>query len=106
MNTINFKCNGDSLFNKHYESYFNNVTPYKKLNSDLPKGHYFMTFSLQPEEMNPTGHLNFNLFEENVLITNCNKNIIDRKVQISVITKEYNILRIIGGMGCLTWSKI
>ena len=106
LNTLNFKCNGDSLFNKHDELYFNSVTPYKKLNSDLPNGYYFMTFSLQPEEKNPSGHLNFNLFEENVLITSCNENIFEKNVQVSVITKEYNILRIIGGMGSLTWSKI
>ena len=65
-----------------------------------------MTFSLNPEEKNPTGHLNFNLFEENVLITTCNDNIKDRKVQINIISKEYNILRILGGMGNLTWSKV
>ena len=106
LKTLNFKCNGDSLFNKHDELYFNSVTPYKKLNSDLPNGYYFMTFSLQPEEKNPSGHLNFNLFEENILITSCNENIFEKNVQISVITKEYNILRIIGGMGSLTWSKI
>ena len=106
INTLNFKCNGDSLFNKHDELYFNSVTPYKKLNSSLPDGYYFMTFSIEPEEKNPSGHLNFNLFEENVLITNCNDNITNNNVQINVITKEYNILRIIGGMGCLSWPKI
>ena len=106
LKTINFKCNGDSLFNKQQEEYFNNITPYKKLNTSLPEGNYFMTFSLNPEEKNPTGHLNFNLFEESVLITTCNDNIKDRKVQINIISKEYNILRILGGMGNLTWSKV
>ena len=106
LTTLNFKCNGDSLFNKQDELYFNSVTPYKKLNSSLPDGYYYMTFSLQPEENNPSGHLNFNLFEETVLITTCNDNINNRIVKLNLIVKEYNILRVLGGMGTLAWQHI
>lgn len=104
IKTMNIKCNGDSLFNKHDGLYFNSVTSYNKLNSAIPKGNYFMTFSLSPEESNPSGHLNFNIFEECVVITDVNKMEM-KTVLLNVITKEYNILRIVSGMGCLAWKE-
>ena len=63
-----------------------------------------MTFSLSPEESNPSGHLNFNMFEECVVITDVEKMEM-KTVLLSVVTKEYNILRIVSGMGCLAWKN-
>ena len=63
-----------------------------------------MTFSMSPEESNPTGHLNFNLFEEKVLILDAD-NMEKKFVKINVVVKEYNILRIMSGMGTLAWKE-
>lgn len=105
LKTLNLKAGGESIFNKQDELYQRCVSTYKKIDSSLPPGHYFYTFSLQPEESNPTGHLNFNLFEESVLITTHQDNLSSRVVELNVITKEYNILKIISGMGSLMWKE-
>ena len=105
IKTFNLKAGGEPIFNKKDEVYQKCVTVYNKLNSSLPDGHYFYTFALEPEESNPTGHLNFNLFEESVLITTHQDNVSSRVVELNVITKEYNILKIISGMGSLMWKE-
>ena len=105
IKTFNLKAGGESIFNKQDEVYQRCVSAYNKLNSDLPDGHYFYTFAVEPEESNPTGHINFNLFEESVIITTHQDNISSRNVQLNVITKEYNILKIISGMGALMWKE-
>ena len=99
------KCNNSALFGKINEFYFNNVVPYEILKTSIDNGYYLISFSLYPEDKQPSGHLNFNLLEESVLILNNDEEIVNQPCELNIITKEYNILRILSGIGTLAWKN-
>lgn len=103
MKEINIKINGTTLFGKRDNMYYNNVLPNKNLTT-IPDDHYYFTsFALHPEEHQPSGHLNFNKLDEFVIISNNDERVVNQAYQLKVMVKEYQILRVIGGMASLMW---
>ena len=105
INTIKIKANGTDLFAKRDFNYYTNVIPSQKFNNNLPTGYYSYSFSLYPKEEQWSGHLNFTNLEDVVIEieSNFDSNGNPQPYQLSTVLKEYNILRIMSGLGGMAW---
>jgi hypothetical protein len=95
--------NGQDRFKEQYGKYFNQVQPYYHHTGNPYAGIYVYSFSLQPEEHQPTGTCNFSR------IDNAQVWVALKAGGLSNIQKmfavNYNILRIQSGMGGLAFSN-
>ena len=103
IDSMTFYVNGVELFASRESDYFTSVVPYTKFKSSLPVGNYAYTFSLYPLEKQPSGHLNFTHYDSIMFKIRSNNNVMTQPYTITPIVKEYNILRIISGIGSLAW---
>lgn len=111
-------------------NFFNYVTPYKCYNSSPQKGLYSYSFALNPTETQPSGTINLsripsfiikvkvsellNLIDNqnniktynktNNLNTSEIKNNTTIKYKLIIQTTNYNVLRLIGGIGALAYT--
>ena len=83
--------------------YYNNVIPYTKFKNSLPTGYYTYSFSLYPLDDQPSGHLNFTNFDDITFIINSDSNVNSNPYLLETVIKEYNILRVMSGIGRLAW---
>ena len=100
------QANTTTKINQNDTNYYFNMLPYKYLNNNLPNGVYYHTFSLYPEETQPSGTANmsvikskqynatFNpIFLDNYY-NNTNKNNLNSNqvnMTLKFIAKSYNI---------------
>ena len=103
IESMNLQSNGNNLYYKHSYQYYNNVIPYEKFNNSLPVGYYTYSFSLHPLENQPSGHLNFNKLDNIVINLTNNNNVLNEPYNLKTIVKEYQILKIMSGLGSLAW---
>ena len=106
IKTINIQSNGVDLVKKYDYMYYNSIIPYNKFHNSPEVGFYTYTFSLDPTNRQPSGHLNFNHLDNVVL--NIESSISDNSNEpynLVSIVKEYQILRIMSGQGSLAWSN-
>ena len=105
INTIKIKANGTDLFAKRDYNYYTNVIPSQKFNNNLPPGYYSYSFSLYPKEEQWSGHLNFTNLEDVVIEieSNLDSSGNPQPYQLCTVLKEYNILRIMSGLGGMAW---
>ena len=95
--------NGMDRFAERKASYFSTVQPYQAGHRIPRKTCYMYSFSLRPEEHQPSGACNFSRIDTaqleltNVECPNC--------VTLSIYAINYNILRIMSGMGGLAYSN-
>lgn len=104
IKSFNFKSNGQELFARNDYIYFSSVIPVNKFNKKLEDGISVYSFSLYPTSGQPSGHLNFNVLNNSTLDIELDEMIVDEPCFLSTITKEYQILRIISGIGTLSWN--
>lgn len=112
LNSISLKLNGTDRFDEQDSEFFNTVET-SCFSKRIPrKGVLFYSFSLNPFEYQPSGTCNmsrFNsieLFIETVdtpIPTSLGENLY--KFDINVYTVNYNILRIVSGMGNLEFAN-
>jgi hypothetical protein len=100
---MNYKNNGNDLFAKQSSIFFNSLLPCTKFKSSPDIGYYAYTFSLDPTELQPSGHLNFNFLDNIEIDIDSNNLVIEEPYNLKVIVKEYQILRIMSGLGSLAW---
>jgi hypothetical protein len=104
IDSLTINTNGINLLIAQNSSYFTNVVPYQKFNNTLPCGYYAYSFALNPLSEQPSGQLNFSTFDNVVLNITSSDKVLSQPYYLSTITKEYNILRIMSGMGALAWQ--
>ena len=85
--------------------YFNNLIPYDKFKNSVPTGYYVYTFSLNPLDKQPNGHLNFSNLDNVILTLTNDQNINEEPFNLKIIVKEYQILRLMSGLGALAWHN-
>ena len=121
LDNINIQLNGHDRFSKQAQDYFSIVQPYEnKLghrkilnkntrqwnntdnNSSKLNSIYMYSFSLNPREHQPSGTCNFSRIDNARL--NYEASFIPNK-KIYLFALNYNVLRIMGGMGGLTYSN-
>ena len=100
------QLNGNDRFAVRDASYFNLVQPYQH-HTNIPsnKGINVYSFALKPEEHQPSGTLNMSRIDTAVL--SCGSTTAKKADMefINVYAVNYNVLRILSGMGGLAYSN-
>lgn len=121
LNTIilasNFYLNGTQLFSET-DNYFNFLQPYTHYNSTPQLGLNVYSFCLQPTEFQPTGSCNMsrisyiglklkinNKVNDNFISSFIEDNLINtEEYKLTFQTRNFNVLRIIGGIGATAYT--
>ena len=102
---MKIQLNGHDRFTVRDAEYFRKVQPYQHFDSCPRKYIYNYSFSLKPNQHQPTGSCNFSRIDNavmNISFSNYH-NTHDKVLKIYVI--NYNVLRIMSGMGGLAYSN-
>jgi hypothetical protein len=94
--------NGIERFSLRKGDYFRLLQPYQKHTRCPNDFFYIYSFSVSPEEHQPSGCSNFSKIDTKELFQNFNTNLGSQ--QIRVYALNYNILRIYSGMGGIAFS--
>ena len=94
---------GKELFRYFTSEYFNNVLSHQLFKSEQPLGYYCYSFALNPTKIQPSGHLNFNRLDDTRIRAVLNSKVEEEEVILKIITKEYQILRIMSGISGIAW---
>ena len=100
------QLNGHDRFSQRDGSYFNVVQPYQH-HSNIPStGINCYSFALKPEEQQPSGSANMSRIDNATLQLNCTADFIAlANPVVKVFASNYNVLRIMSGMGGLAYSN-
>ena len=104
----NIQLNGQDRFAKRDGTYFNQVQPWQHHSNTPCDGVNVYSFALKPEDHQPSGTCNFSRIDYaqlTVKLTNDAKNSLGTDSTITVFTTNYNVLRIMSGMGGLAYSN-
>ena len=112
------QLNGHDRFSERDGNYFNYVQPYQHHSNTPTDGLNLYSFSLNPEDHQPSGTCNMSRIDNATLnlqfggVVNSGGNPIDFKLNyladdsiISIFATNYNVLRIMSGMGGLAYSN-
>jgi len=98
----NLQLNGHERFSTRKAGYFNLVQPYQHHTRGPSVGIYAYSFSLKPEEHQPSGSVNMSRIDNATLrMTLANSD----PVRLYTYAINYNVLRIVSGMGGLAYSS-
>jgi hypothetical protein len=105
MKTATFSFNGVDRMEEKVASYFNLIQPFQHHTVIPPSGVYVYSFSLMPEQFQPSGSCNMsriNSIELKTSIIQPSDNTYKYNMHVYVV--NYNFLRIAGGLGGLAYS--
>lgn len=123
LKSAKLQLNGHDRFSERKGSYFNMVTPWQTLKTRTPAGVYLYSFSLKPDEHQPSGSCNFSRIDNATLSISLKTasangttvaNVAAEDVTLSgatsltalkVFAENYNVFRIMSGMGGLAYSN-
>jgi hypothetical protein len=98
------QLNGHDRFSERLGSYFNLVQPYQHHTNIPATGINVYSFALQPEEHQPSGTCNMSRIDNVTLQVQVTPNAASGS-KIRVYAVNYNVLRIMSGMGGLAYSN-
>ena len=97
---MKLQLNGHDRFSKRKASYFRTCQPIQAGHKVPSKHIYMYSFALKPEEHQPSGTCNFSRIDNaQMLFTGSNTD------NLTVYAVNYNVLRIMSGMGGLAYSN-
>ena len=94
---------GQELFELRDAKYFRTVVPYQRHTNTPNNFIYVYSFSLNPEDFQPSGTCNFSRIDNQVLYMEISDKLIDPI--ITIFATNYNILNIAGGMAGVEYSN-
>lgn len=97
------QLNGQDRFSVRQAPYFNVVQPYQHHTRCPATGIYVYSFSINPEQHQPSGSVNMSRIDNATLLLNLNT---AASSQLRVYAVNYNVLRIMAGMGGLALTLI
>ena len=103
----NIQLNGQDRFALRYADYFTLVQPYQH-HENIPTqtpGIHVYSFALKPEEHQPSGSLNFSRIDTAYLNITMKGGVSTNSCRCKVFAVNYNVLRIMSGMGGLAYSN-
>jgi len=103
FNRCTIKLNGHIRFKERDASYFRICQPYQAGHKIPTKHIYMYSFALNPEEHQPSGTCNFSRLDNAHISFNSLND--EPKHKINVYALNYNVLRIMSGMGGLAYSN-
>lgn len=103
------QLNGHDRFATRHGEYFNWVQPYQH-HTNIPHspGVNVYSFALKPEEHQPSGSCNFSRIDNATLVLDLaylNDSLTDVQAKLRVYGVNYNVLRVMSGMGGLAYSN-
>jgi len=101
------QLNGQDRFTEREGSYFDKVQPYQHHCRTPSTGINCYSFALRPEEHQPSGTCNFSRIDKATLQLTVSVNTVksSRTAQVRVYALNYNVLRVMSGMGGLAYSN-
>ena len=101
------QLNGQDRFTEREGSYFDKVQPYQHHSRTPSTGINVYSFALRPEEHQPSGTCNFSRIDKATLqlTVTLNTVYVSRTAQVRVYALNYNVLRVMSGMGGLAYSN-
>jgi hypothetical protein len=106
--SANIQLNGHDRFSVREGKYFNRVQPFQH-HTNVPsnKGINVYSFALKPEEHQPSGTLNFSRIDSAILSVKAMSKSAAylNPSKIRVYAVNYNVLRVMSGMGGLAYSN-
>jgi len=99
------QLNGHDRFSERMGRYFNLVQPYQH-HTNVPKtGINVYSFGLKPEEHQPSGTCNMSRIDNATLQLTLTAAAVTSDAKVRVYATNYNVLRIMSGMGGLAYSN-
>ena len=97
------QLNGHDRFREREGTYFTHVQKWQHHTGghQTEKGIHVYSFALNPEEHQPSGTCNFSRIDNSILVVNA----VSQTDEIRVYATNYNVLRIMSGMGGLAYSN-
>jgi hypothetical protein len=101
------QLNGHDRFSEREGRYFNLVQPYQHHENVPATGINVYSFGLKPEEHQPSGTCNMSRIDNATLHLTLTKSAVEcnRSCKVRVYATNYNVLRIMSGMGGLAYSN-
>lgn len=101
------QLNGQDRFTEREGSYFDKVQPYQHHTRTPSTGINVYSFALRPEEHQPSGTCNFSRIDKATLQLTVSVNTVtgSNTAQVRVYALNYNVLRVMSGMGGLAYSN-
>ena len=105
--TCKLQLNGQDRFSEREGSYFDLVQPYQHHTRNPDSGINVYSFALRPEEHQPSGSCNFSRIDNATLqLVVSNATVEDTETaKVRVYATNYNVLRVMSGMGGLAYSN-
>jgi len=101
LSNAKLQLNGHDRFAQRPGDYFNKVQPYQH-HTNIPSGNvHVYSFALKPEEHQPSGTCNFSRIDNATLQQTWSS----APTKIKVFAVNYNVLRVMSGMGGLAYSN-
>ena len=101
------QLNGQDRFTEREGAYFDRVQPFQHHSRTPSTGINVYSFALRPEEHQPSGTCNFSRIDKATLQLTVSINTVvgSRTAQVRVYALNYNVLRVMSGMGGLAYSN-
>ena len=101
------QLNGQDRFTEREGAYFDKVQPFQHHSRTPSTGINVYSFALRPEEHQPSGTCNFSRIDKATLQLTVSINTVvgSRTAQVRVYALNYNVLRVMSGMGGLAYSN-
>jgi hypothetical protein len=105
--TAKLQLNGQDRFSEREGSYFSWVQPYQAHTRCPDEGINVYSFALRPEEHQPSGTCNFSRIDNATLQLVLSNATVEgtKTAKVRVYASNYNVLRIMSGMGGLAYSN-
>ena len=105
--TGKLQLNGQDRFSEREGSYFSWVQPYQAHTRNPDEGINVYSFALRPEEHQPSGTCNFSRIDNATLQLVLSNATVEgtKTAKVRVYAVNYNVLRIMSGMGGLAYSN-
>jgi len=101
FSTMKLQLNGHDRFSERKASYFRTCQPQQHGHKVPSKHIYSYSFALKPEEHQPSGTCNFSRIDNAQMILG----MVPNATVVTVYAVNYNVLRIMSGMGGLAYSN-
>lgn len=105
--TGKLQLNGQDRFSEREGTYFDLVQPYQHHTRNPDSGINIYSFALRPEEHQPSGSCNFSRIDNATLQLVLSNATVEgtKTAKVRVYATNYNVLRIMSGMGGLAYSN-
>ena len=105
--TAKLQLNGQDRFSEREGTYFDLVQPYQHHTRNPDTGINVYSFALRPEEHQPSGSCNFSRIDNATLFLVLSNATVEgtKTAKVRVYAPNYNVLRVMSGMGGLAYSN-